>query len=376
MNLLHVAPLSWKSPNGVTDAVTGAALAQSRLPQTRVAILVSSRDPGPVPRLEVPVLCRQDIPWILRRRAVWETVEKRIFHPDLVVFHSTFVPFHAEIAGELRARGIPYVICPHGGMTQEALRHKSLKKWLGRQIFFDGFVAGAAAIQYLTQGEFEHSGDWSRPVIISGNGVFPPSDSQLARPGTRRERVFLFLGRLHVQHKGLDVLLEAVARCQAELRQRRATVRIVGPDCDGSANELMAEIAERALADLVSVEGPVWGEAKSREFAGADVFLHPSRTEGHPTAVLEALAHGLPVVLTPETNVLHEVMAAGAGWGVSCDAEDLAKALVRLATVDSAILARAGQAARKLALERYTWDHVAEKTLGKYRRLFVSARVA
>lgn len=376
MNLLHIAPLNWKSPNGVTEAVTGVALAQARLPQTRVAILVSSREPGPVPRLDVPILCRQDIPWILRRHAVWETVEKRLFRPDLVIFHSTFVPFHAEIAGDLRARGIPYVICPHGGMTKEALRHKSLKKWLGRQIFFDSFVAGAAAIQYLTQGEFERSGDWSRPVMIAGNGVFLPPDTHLARPGSRIRRVFLFLGRLHIQHKGLDVLLDAVTRCQAELRQGRAAIRIVGPDWNGSANELMTEIAERALADLVSVEGPVWGEAKAREFAAADVFLHPSRTEGHPTAVLEALAHGLPVVLTPETNVLHEVLAAGAGWGVSCDPEDLAKTLRRLTVVDGAILTKAGQAAHRLVLERYTWEDVARKTLDKYRRLFVSSQVA
>jgi len=376
MKILHVAPLSWKNPNGVTEAVTNLALAQSQFPHVQIGLLVSSVDPGPIPQLPIPVLLRRNMVRLAGRSSVWECLKFQLFAPDLVVFHSTFVPFHARLAKEFRARCIPYIVCPRGGMTREALAYKAWKKRLGRRLFFDALVAGASAIQYLSQGEYERSGDWGRPVIIAGNGIWPPPEENLANPGGRDTREFLFLGRLQIGIKGLDVLLEAVARCQSALRQSRARVRIVGPGCAQSDVFLRDEVARHSLGDIVNVEGPVQGDAKARTYAAADVFLHPSRTEGHPTSVLEALSHGLPVVVTAQTNVLHQVLAAGAGWAATHDPGDLARTLVRLARAAPQTLAGAGRAARQLALQQFTWPQAAEKTLSKYARILRLARAA
>ena len=376
MKILHVAPLSWKNPNGVTEAVTNLALAQSQFPQVQVGLLVSSVDPGPVPQLPLPVLLRRDMVHLAGWSSIWECVRSRLFVPDLVVFHSTFVPFHAWLARELRRRFVPYIVCPHGGMTREALAHKAWKKRLGRRLFFDALVAGASAIQYLSQGEYERSGDWGRPVIIAGNGVWPPPEEKLATPGRRDTREFLFLGRLQIEIKGLDVLLEAAARCQRELRQSQTRVRIVGPSCAQSETYLRDEVARHSLGDIVRVEGPVRGDAKAQAYATADVFLHPSRTEGHPTSVLEALSYGVPVVVTVQTNVLHQVLAAGAGWAATHDPGDLARTLVRLARAAPQTLAAAGRAARQLALQHFTWPQAAQKTLSKYTQILRLARAA
>ncbi|MGB9688304.1 glycosyltransferase [Thermogutta sp.] len=376
MKILHVAPLSWKNPNGVTEAVANLAVAQSQFPQVQIGLLVSSVDPGPIPQLPIPVLLRRNMVRLAGESSVWECLKSRLFAPDLVVFHSTFVPFHARLAREFQNHSIPYLVCPHGGMTREAMAQKAWKKTLGRRLFFDAFVAGASAIQYLSQGEYERSGDWGRPVIIAGNGVWPPAEDKLATPGGRAMREFLFLGRLEIEIKGLDILLEAVTRCHSELQRNRARVKIVGPGCARSDVWLREEVARHFLGDVVHVEGPIQGDAKTRAYSAADVFLHPSRTEGHPTSVLEALSHGLPVVITPQTNVLHQVLAAGAGWAVTHDPGDLARTLVRLARVAPETLAAAGRAARQLALEQFTWQQAAEKTLSKYARILRLARAA
>jgi len=128
------------------------------------------------------------------------------------------------------------------------------------------------------------------------------------------------------------------------------------------------QIGELGLRDLVSLPGPVLDEAKSRVLAGADAFLHPSRSEGHPMAVLEALAHGLPCLLTPVTNVADEVVAAGAGWRVEPTAQGIAAGLRQLLRADSEELRRAGAAARRLAEEKYRWDNVAVESLNAYRK--------
>lgn len=369
MNILHVAPISLKAISGITETVANSLPAQQRVPGVRVGLLMSGNDATRPSWDGIPILSKREL--VERNdRGTWlSTIRKAIFHPDLVVFHSTFIPLHAQLATQLSQLGIPYIICPRGGMTRQALAHKPWKKWLGRRLFFDQFVAGASAIHFLRQGEYEHSGDWGRPVIFAGNGVWPPAERNCAHPGTGSQRVFMFLGRLHIRHKGLDALLQACHRCHNLLRQKNVQIRLVGPDVNGSRQILENFIKEHQLGDIATLVGPVRGEARTREYATADVFLHPSRWEGHPNAVLQALAHGLPVLITNETNMLADVVTAGAGWGVSTDPTDLARELVRLASLPTRILAEAGQAARRLILSDYTWDRVAEETTAKYRQL-------
>lgn len=377
MNILHVAPIHSQKISGIRQNAINLAKAQSCIGGTRVGLLISSDDSQPWQAEGVSIVTKHVLLKKQKPNSLFERISQAIFFPDLVVFHSTFIPFHAKVADELRVRGVPYIICPRGGMTHEALAYKAWKKWLGRRSFFDSLVAGATAIQYLTQGEFERSGDWGRPVIIVGNGVWPPQEANLATPGSKPQRVFLFLGRLHIEHKGLDILIEAVARCRAELRQNRVQVRIVGPDCQGSAAWLSREIVRRGINDLVILKDSVQGEEKSREFGAADLFLHISRTEGHPTGVLEALSYGLPVLITPQTNMLTEVLAAGAGWGVTCDPADVARELVRLSRAHPSLLVTASRAARHYAVTELHWNRVAAKTLEKYRQVIrVARRVA
>jgi len=376
MNILHVAPIDSNKISGIRQNAINLARAQSRIDGTHVGVLISSDDVEPWQADELCIITRHALLKKQREGSWVERIARAMFLPDLVVFHSTFVPFHAQIADELKARGIPYVICPRGGMTREALAYKPWKKWLGRRIFFDSLVANSAAIQYLTQGEFERSGDWGRPVIIAGNGIWPPDEASLATPGSQPQRVFLFLGRLHIEHKGLDILIDAVTRCQAELRRNHVQVRIVGPDYQGSAAWLRQQITRRAIGDLVILKGSVQGEAKSEEFRSADLFLHISRWEGHPAAVLEALSYAVPVLITPQTNVLPEVLAAGAGWGVTCDSADAARELVRLSLVRGEVLAEAGRAARQYAVRELSWERVAAKTAEKYRQILRVVRRA
>lgn len=375
MIILHAAPVTWSSPNGVTSAVQSAVAAQNAVPDCRAALLITSRDAGVPPPLEFPVFLLGEGFEVSRGRLPAGLPEP-FRRPDLVVFHSTFVPHHAVLAAHWRALGVPYLVCPHGGMTAEALRQKAWKKQLGRLWFFDELIRHAAAIQYLSHGEWQRSGDWGRPVIIAGNGVHPPTDDELARPGSRADRRWLFLGRLHVEHKGLDVLLEACARVKELLLRRGVEVVIVGPDVNGSRRLLENRIRASDLGRLVRLADAAVGDQKRDWFRSADLFVHPSRTEGHPTAVLEAMSYGLPVLVTLGTNVAEEVAAAGAGWETFCEPDELARDLRNLAECPGAAFARAGLAARNWVLRELTWDRVAARTVSKYRRVLQLARAA
>ncbi len=369
MNILHVAPIDSNKISGIRQNAVSLVKAQNLLEGTRAGLLVSSDDPHSWQLPGIPTITKRILIKSVPRNRWIERIAQTVFYPDLVVFHSTFIPFHAWLGEQLTLRGIPYIICPRGGMTREALAQRAWKKWLGRRLFFDHFVAGAAAIQFLRQRELDRSGDWGRPVIIAGNGVWLPDENMCARPGTHRQRTFIFLGRLDIQIKGLDVLVEACQRCQNVLRHHGTTIRLVGPSFRGSGEWLEKEIRTRRIGDILQLAGPVGAEERSRVLADADLLLQPSRTEGHPASVIEALAHGLPVLISPETNVLNEVLAARAGWGVSVHPSELARELVRLSLVRGEVLAEAGRAARRYAVNELSWERVAAKTLEKYRQI-------
>jgi glycosyltransferase involved in cell wall biosynthesis len=292
--------------------------------------------------------------------------------PSIAVLHDTYVPVHARIVRHLQLAGVPYVIVPHGGMTKDAQKVKPLKKRLGNLLFFNGLVAGAVAVHFLTQGEREESTRWAKTNFVVGNGIAIPSEEWRAQPGKSRNLVFAYVGRLDTYQKGLGVLLQACSLCRADLAAGRGRVLLYGPDHEGDEARLRQRAAAEGLAEVVAFCGPVLGERKHRAFAESDVFLHPSRTEGHPLAVLEALAHGVPCLLTPGTNVSSEVAAAGAGWEVSLSATGIAQGFRKI-LAHREDLPQAGRRARDLAIREYGWQRVAELTVGAYRRCLGAA---
>ncbi|NLD43026.1 MAG: glycosyltransferase, partial [Chloroflexi bacterium] len=257
-------------------------------------------------------------------------------------------------------------------MTRGAQAIKPLKKRLGNLLFFSRMVRGAAAIHCLTVAEAADARAWGRPVFVVGNGVDLPPAASVATPAAKPGLRLLFVGRLDPHHKGLDLLIEACALASHRLRVARASIAVHGPSIAGSAQALQRLAHERGLDDLLRVKGPVYGEDKARAYAAVDLFLHTSRFEGHPMAVLEALSYGLPCLLTPGTNMADEVVAAGAGWRAEPTPQGIAGALV--AAVEARQhLAAMGQRARQLVAERYTWGKVARALCEHYETIITSS---
>jgi len=103
--------------------------------------------------------------------------------------------------------------------------------------------------------------------------------------------------------------------------------------------------------------------------SAADVYAIPSRYEGFAVAVLEAMACGLPVVVSDQVDLCIEVHDAQAGLVVTCDTGELATALGRMLD-DAALRERCGANGRRLVAEQFRWDRVA----GRLHNLYESAR--
>jgi glycosyltransferase involved in cell wall biosynthesis len=283
---------------------------------------------------------------------------------DVVQLHSVFTPPNALLARRLQ---VPYVVSPHGGYAPASLARSSRRKAVYGRLVERRMLRRAALRVALTEVEAHDLRAFGagEPITVIPNGVAPVLE-QPDRTAFRRElglgegeRLLLFVGRLDILHKGLDVLLDGVAQAPGW------HLALVGSDVGDGHSWLLGRARALGMLSRLAITGPRQGRRLQEAFAAADCFALTSRWEGLPVALLEALAHGLPSVVSPAVERLVGVGDAGAGW--TAEPSALAPLLRRLESLDPAERARHAQAARALAA-RFDWAGVAARYEVAYGR--------
>ena len=191
-----------------------------------------------------------------------------------------------------------------------------------------GRAARAAACLHATsEAEFDEirAQGLTNPVAIVPNGVdLPPAEPRSAL----QPRTVVSLGRLHPQ-KGLPSLIDAWAVVEARFPNWR--LRIIGPDQDGHAAAL-AKQAKALNLQRVSIEGPLYDQDRLAALQSADLFVLPTLNENFAMTVAEALAAGLPAIVTKGAP-WRGLDTEGCGWWIEGGAAALAEALVRALSV-------------------------------------------
>ena len=137
-----------------------------------------------------------------------------------------------------------------------------------------------------------------------------------------------FIGRIYNYHKGLDVLIESINLGKEEFRKLGIEMNLYGPDRANNLQYLIEKIEEYQISDLVSIKPAVFDKEKEKAYLAADLFIHTSRLEGHPTAIIEAISYGVPVLVTPGTNMAEEVKKYNLGFVAELNPESIKKQII------------------------------------------------
>lgn len=222
--------------------------------------------------------------------------------------------------------GVPYAVFPHGMLDPWFKRTyplKHLKKWLYWPWGEYRVLRDAAAVLFTAEEERQAArrSFWlyrAREEVVGFGTEPPPEDAEAQResflarfPALRGKRLLLFLGRIHPK-KGVDTLMRAFAAHGGDLH-----LVMAGPDPDGMRPGL-ERIASGATA-RITWTGMIQGAEKWGAFRCADAFILPSHQENFGVAVAEALACGLPVLISRRVNIWREIDQAGAGWTAEDD---------------------------------------------------------
>lgn len=284
---------------------------------------------------------------------------------DCAVVHSPYLLTTVAAMSAAHQRGVPVVYIPHGSWDPAAYDPHRLRNHLLGSLYHDRLLRRAAAIWWTSPRERAVSrvGDLGLPAVLVPLGVDvdrlererAPGGFRRAFPAVGRRPYVLFLGRLH-RKKNADGLLEAFTSVAAD----RTDVKLVfaGPD-HGAEPDLRSAVMARGLTDRVIFTGHLDGGVRADALASASAFVLPSHGESFGIAALEAMALGVPVIVSPHVGFASVPGVASVVNVAATEPADLA------ATI-SHVLARGGDVSRRavagasLARERFTWPRVAD----------------
>ena len=289
-------------------------------------------------------------------------VEKIFARPDLIIFEGFYEYPFSKLADDAVKEKIPYILIPRSQLTVKAQKQKALKKFLGNMVYFNKFASNAAAIQYLTEQERAESAKWDYENFVIPNGMTAREHFKRKWNGDALKAVYI--GRINIYQKGLDLLIKACASIKSNLLAKNFRLNIHGVTTGAAAQdaqEISNMLDEYQLGDMIKICPPVFAEEKSNVLKNADMFIMTSRFEGMPMALLEALSYSLPCFVTTGTNMAEEIQAGRAGNIAQIDEKNIAHELLSMVENFPATYELMGKNANVLS-QKYSWDAIAKKS--------------
>jgi glycosyltransferase involved in cell wall biosynthesis len=290
-----------------------------------------------------------------RGRGTWVPVGlfSLIRKNDLLVLHEGWVisnAFATLVALLLRAK---VIVVPHG-VYESAIVENQRDLFGARSLLERWVIRQAAAVHVFYRGERDVVASFEPKVtsyIVAPNGADEPGSGARWRGGGN---YFLWMGRFDVFHKGLDNLLAY----WAQLPSPRPELRLVGPDFLGGRAAVASLVLELGLEDVVSISGRVSGQEKEDLLAECRAYIHPSRWESCSIMLLEALAAGVPSLISSTIHAAGELEPLGVLKSTLFTGQQSSETLSR--TDSNSML---GNAARDWSRHSGSWREVGKQMI-------------
>lgn len=380
MKVLHVIPSVAMRDGGPSRAVLEMCGA---LQKRGVDTLIATTDADGKGRLDVELgrpISYRDVPIIFFSRQ-W-TESYKYSHPlqhwlnahvndfDVVHIHAVFSHSSLAAAAACRNRGVPYIVRPLGTLDPWSLKQKSFRKRLFWHLGVRRMLDGASAIHYTTAPERElaqGSLGLNHGVVIplgiesvSTNGTKltePQGEPPSSRP------YVLVLSRLHPK-KALEFLLPAFLSLVTREEFKEWKLVLAG-DGDAEYVQSLRDLIEKEKGnEHVIFAGWLEGNRKEAALRNASLLALTSYQENFGLCVIEALAYGVPVFVSPHVNLAGQIAKSNAGWIAEINADAIRTGLKEAMDSESERLRR-GKNGRQFAAD-FAWPGVTDQLFNLY----------
>ena len=328
--------------------------------------------------------------WLARDCRVMSSATARradaaVADADLLVVHSLFRGHATWAQAWAKQHGRRYWAVPHGCLDPWGLSHRGLLKRLWLEVRGRSFLADADRIVVSSQRSLEKSLAWipdgrsaNRTVVVHWPVDLPRLDDQAAARAMFRQqhgipeaaRLLLFVGRLHAVKRPVETV-RAFCEATAAASLEHCHLAIVGLDGDLTQADILVAIPA-ACRDRVHVVGPLAGADLAAAHLAGDGFISLSFQENFGYAAAEAMAYGLPVILSSGHDLAHEMPALAGrfacGWLLGDDAQATAVAAIReFAKASDATLAALGGTGRTWVANTLSFERFRDRLTGLLR---------
>ena len=286
---------------------------------------------------------------------------------DAVVLHGGWNPEVIIAARVARKQHVPYVVVPHGVYDTPVVQRHARRKKVWWRLFEHNYLIRAVALHCF----FERERDQIRslgvatPSILAPNGYAAPS--RFTWMGDDNDGYLLWLGRFDLEQKGIDLLIKAVGALPAEKRPR---IRLVGVDWRRQKAKAIRLVNELRLREWITIESPVYGDEKWKLLSQSRGFLYPSRWEGSPFSVVEAVSIGTPTLVTP-FELGRFLASHGAVILTQANVASLSEGLTQLMDPDSV---KVGMRGAEVVREQLSWDTLAHSWVNQIEPILAARR--
>jgi glycosyltransferase involved in cell wall biosynthesis len=247
----------------------------------------------------------------------------------------------------LHGSSTPYVVFTHGMLDpwfKRTFPLKHLKKWLYWPWAEYRVLRDASAVLFTCEEErvLARQSFWlysAKEMVVNYGTASPPKNHEAQErefvsrfPNLRGKRLILFMGRIHPK-KGCDIAIKAFAAVLASDPSWHLVM--AGPDQAGWVSSLESLASQLQIADRITWTGMVSGNLKWGIIRASEALFLPSHQENFGIVVAEALACGVPTLISDKVNIWREVEADGAGFVAPDDLGGSSMLLKKWSALDS-----------------------------------------
>lgn len=295
---------------------------------------------------------------ILNGRSIAEYID--VYKPNIVILHSFYYLEYNRVVKVLLKKKIPYLIEPHGSFNKYGMRKSRVKKLVANHTIFRRQIKGAKAFVFLNEAEKNTSVYRKDLDLIIPNGY--DSSKITWDKQSRATNKLYYIGRYDIKEKGINYFFDALEII--DKKEEKICVEFWGKG-DKSSTKYIKDRISKFKNICVKENGPLYGTDQNIELEQLGPMILPSRHEGLPMTVLEALAYGNPCIVTPGTNMHVEISDGKLGWATELDPNSIAKTIIVAMREYDEHMSEYVSRCKQYISTKYSWSKIAKNSYEK-----------